>query len=79
MRKWRSAYEDKAAEVRKIKVRVEEIHQEVSRLVGILKNAKSKRTQIDEGFGPLQRDLQTKYREEHALKDLLSQRVLSSP
>jgi len=79
MRKWRSAYEKKAAEARKIKARVEEIHQEVTRLVGVLKNAKSKRLQIDEGFGPLQRDLQTKYREENALKDLLAQRVYTPP
>lgn len=75
MRKWRSTYEEKAAEAKKTKDRVEEIHQEVTRLVGILKNAKSKRTQIDEGFGPLQRDLQAKYREENALRDLLTQRV----
>lgn len=78
MRKWRGTYEEKAAEARKTKGRVEEIHQEVTRLVGVLKNAKSKRTQIDEGFGPLQRDLQAKYREENALKDLLSQRVTHS-
>lgn len=78
MRKWRTTYEDKAAEARKTKHRVEEIHQEVTRLVGVLKNAKSKRTQIDEGFGPLQRDLQSKYREENALKDLLFQRVHST-
>jgi hypothetical protein len=76
MRKWRSTYEEKAAEARKTKARVEEIHQEVTRLVGVLKNAKGKRIQIDEGFGPLQRDLQAKYREENALRDLLAQRVL---
>ena len=79
MRKWRSIYENKAAEASEIKARVEEIHQEVTRLVGVLKNAKSKRMQIDEGFGPLQRDLQTKYREENALKDLLAQRVYTPP
>lgn len=75
IRKWRGMYEEKASEARKTKARVEEIHQEVTRLVGVLKNAKSKRMLIDEGFGPLQRDLQTKYREENALRDLLSQRV----
>lgn len=75
IKKWRATYEEKAAEAKKAKAREEIIHQEVTRLVGVLKNAKSKRTQIDEGFGPLQRDLQAKYREENALKDLLSQRV----
>jgi len=78
MRKWRATYEEKAAEARKTKARVEEIHQEVTRLVGVLKNAKNKRQQIDEGFTPLQRELQAKYREEIALKDLLSQRVWQS-
>jgi hypothetical protein len=58
-----------------MKAREEEIHQEVTRLVSVLKNAKSKRVQIDEGFAPLQRELQTKYRDENGLKDLLSQRV----
>jgi len=75
IKKWRATYEEKAAEARKTKARVEEIHQEVTRLVGILKNAKSKRMQIDEEFGPLQRDLQAKYRDESSLQDLLSQRV----
>jgi structural maintenance of chromosome 3 (chondroitin sulfate proteoglycan 6) len=75
MRRWRTTYEEKAAEARKTKARVEEIHQEVTRLVGVLKNARGKRTQIDEGFVPLQKDLQAKYREESALRDLLSQRV----
>jgi len=78
MRKWRTTYEQKAAEARKTKDRVEEIHQEITRLVGILKNAKSKRTQIDEGFGPLQRDLQSKYREENALRDLFTQKVFNT-
>jgi len=58
-----------------MKASVEEIHQEVTRLVGVLKNARSKRIQIDEGFGPLQRDLQAKYRAENELRELLSQRV----
>lgn len=75
MRKWRTTYDEKAAAARQTKARVEEIHQEITRLVGVLKNAKSKRTQIDEGFSPLQRDLQAKYREENALQDLLTQRV----
>jgi len=75
IKKWRATYEEKAAEARKTKARVEEIHQEVTRLVGVLKNAKSKRMQIDEEFGPLQRDLQAKYRDESSLQDLLSQRV----
>ena len=75
MRKWRTMYDEKAAEVRKTKLRIEQINQEVTRLVGVLKNARTKRTQIDEGFVPLQKDLQTKYREENALKDLLAQRV----
>jgi structural maintenance of chromosome 3 (chondroitin sulfate proteoglycan 6) len=75
MRKWQAMYDEKADAARKTKGRVEEIHQEVTRLVGLLKNAKARRTQIDEGFGPLQRDLQAKYREESALKELLTQRV----
>jgi structural maintenance of chromosome 3 (chondroitin sulfate proteoglycan 6) len=75
MRKWRATYEEKASAAQKTKARVEEIHQEVTRLVGVLKNAKTKRAQIDDGFGPLQRDLQAKYREESALKGLLAQRV----
>jgi structural maintenance of chromosome 3 (chondroitin sulfate proteoglycan 6) len=75
MRKWRATYEEKANAAQKTKARVEEIHQEVTRLVGMLKNAKAKRAQIDDGFGPLQRDLQAKYREESALKGLLAQRV----
>lgn len=75
MRKWRATYEEKATAAQKTKTRVEEIHQEVTRLVGVLKNAKAKRTQIDEGFGPLQRELQAKYREESALRDLLTSRV----
>jgi structural maintenance of chromosome 3 (chondroitin sulfate proteoglycan 6) len=75
MRKWRVTYEEKAVEAKKVKARVEEIHQEITRLIGIMKNAKIKRTQIDEGFSPLQRDLQAKYREENALRDLLSQKV----
>jgi structural maintenance of chromosome 3 (chondroitin sulfate proteoglycan 6) len=78
MRKWRATYEEKAAAAQKTKTRVEEIHQEVTRLVGVLKNAKAKRTQIDEGFGPLQRELQAKYREESALRDLLTSRVYPS-
>ena len=78
MRKWRTTYEEKALEARKTKARVEEIHQEVTRLVGVLKNAKNKRQQIDEGFTPLQRELQAKYREENALRDLVSQRVWPS-
>ena len=76
MRKWRATYEEKAAEAKKTKAKVEEIHQEITKLVGILKNTRIKRTQIDEGFVPLQKDLQAKYREESALRDLLSQRVL---
>jgi structural maintenance of chromosome 3 (chondroitin sulfate proteoglycan 6) len=75
IRRWQTAYEEKRAQLQQTKARVEEIHQEVTRLVGILKNAKAKRTMIDEGFGPLQRDLQAKYREASALGDLLSQRV----
>lgn len=75
MRKWRATYEEKATAAQKTKARVEEIHQEVTRLVGMLKNAKAKRAQIDDGFGPLQRDLQAKYREESALNGLLAQRV----
>ena len=77
MRKWRAVYEEKSTAARKTKARVEEIHQEVTQLIGVLKNAKAKRTQIDEGFGPLQRDLQVKYREESALSELLAQRVWS--
>ena len=75
IRRWRASYEEKASQSQTMKARVEEIHQEVTRLVGLLKNARAKRTMIDEGFGPLQRELQAKYREQSSLADLLSQRV----